>query len=58
MQENTATKNKMTRQSEWQKKRREAGLCTICGRRKLAGKWRCRACKAQNLAGKTAENAP
>ncbi len=39
----------MTRQGKWQAKRRAAGICTICGRNKLASTLRCGACLKRDL---------
>ncbi len=46
----------MTRQGKWQAKRRAAGICTICGRNKLASTLRCGECLKRDLDKKKKNN--
>ncbi len=39
----------MTRQAIWQNKKKQDGICTICGRNKLASTLRCGECLKRDL---------
>ncbi len=36
---------KLKRQITWQRKKRDGGLCSICGKRKLVTKHHCEVCR-------------
>lgn len=42
----------MSRQTDWQKRRRDLGLCRQCGAQARGGKARCEMCEDKNYAAK------